>query len=165
MPPTKSPRPARTSRPAARITLRTLVEGSPAPTPRGLGAGPGSRPPGDLERAGDGSGRRVLVLPVGRCRLGRAPAVEVAQVRLEVGPQTGAVLPLEGPQLLDLALEAAALLLETAHGLAVPALGVLLQGGGLRAGLALHRLGARAGLADHRLGAVLRLRDHLLTLR
>jgi hypothetical protein len=86
-------------------------------------------------------------------------------VRLEVGPQPGAVLTLEGPQLLDLALQAGALLLEGAHGLDVPALGVLVESGGLGARLALHGLRAGAGVADHRVGAVLGLGDHLLALR
>src|SRR3712207_8150558 len=41
-------------------------------------------------------------------------------------------------------------LLQAAHDLGVPALGVLLEGGGLGPGLALHRVGAGAGVAEHR---------------
>src|SRR3954452_17499565 len=91
------------------------------------------------------SGGGVLVLPAVGRRLGGAATVQVAQVRLQVGPQPGAVLALEGPELLDLALEAGALLLQRAHDLVVSPLGVLVECGGLGARLALHRLRAGPG--------------------
>src|SRR3954466_10631563 len=138
-------------------------------------AGPAGAPraPRPTEGPPDGSSgapwgpllrRGVLRLARAGRRLGRAAAVRVAQVRLEVGPQPGAVFPLEGGQLLDLALEAGALLLEGADDLGVPALGVLVERGRLGAGLALHGLGAGARVAQRGVGAVLGLADHLLAL-
>ena len=63
------------------------------------------------------SGVERLALPGVRGGLGRSAAVQVAQLRLEVGPQPGPVLPLGGSQLLDLQLQAAALLIQPTYGL------------------------------------------------
>src|SRR5438309_1266587 len=107
-PATNRPSPSSTSEPAATTTSE-----------------PGRGPSDEVLRSGGGA----LRLPVRHRGLGRAAAVEVAQLRLQVGPEARAVLALEGAQLLDLALEAGALALQGADGLGVPTLGVLLQRG------------------------------------
>jgi hypothetical protein len=107
-------------------------------------------------------GRRLRLLRRGvRPRLTRgarvtgATGAELAQLTLEVGLEPAAVLPLEGAQLVDPALQVVPLRLERAERLAALLLGLTLHLLGLGARVVDHALGLAAGLCDVLVGGLL----------
>src|SRR5690606_24792389 len=101
---------------------------------------------------------RCVLLRLGRARDGgeraglRAARLQVAELALQVDLQAAAVLALERAQVVDLALELLALLHERPHDLAVPLLGVAVEGLGAGARLADDLVGLAACLAEYLLG-------------
>src|SRR5215207_6563916 len=84
------------------------------------------------------TGRRGRPGGLGPAHLGLeslAAAVEVAQLALQVRLESGAVLPLELLELLDVLLQRRALGVQATHGLLVPLAGIAFECVGLRPGL------------------------------
>src|SRR4051812_30163661 len=148
---------ATTSRPKA-IRTRTSTRSSTVSSGQAARRGPASPRCIGWSAAGVGT----LAVPrggipavrrgaaLGRC--GRAAALQVAKLGLQVGLEPGPVLALEGPQLVDLLLEDRLVAGDAADDLGLLALGVADQLSSLVAALPLQGLGPGAGVVEHRLG-------------